>query len=291
MHISIRASFVSLTLGLVAAAAEPQPPKVDRHGDLLPQGAVARLGTIQHRMQPGVTKFTPDGKLIVAMSWGKYVSIFDAKTGRLTHTSILPCEPVLQSILFDDAERALLIRKASTVGSERNQFEIWNIKRGKLISTISNVVSDWNLPLVSPDGRHVASLFPDFNPANGIYKSRILIWDSATGREQVNETLDLPIEQQNGVGSGPAVFSADSSCVVSQVSLNGTVFLLCWDVERQQIRWSRALKGQWTTLLAGPKDSLLVRRATDSTVIDLKTGATLDLKQAKADRLSFDVHL
>jgi WD40 repeat protein len=67
-----------------AAQAAEKPARVDRHGDPLPEGAVARLGTLRWRAATGypLLFFTPDGKTVVAAT-GQQVRYFDPD-GRAT---------------------------------------------------------------------------------------------------------------------------------------------------------------------------------------------------------------
>ena len=86
----------------VAAAEEPKKPAqpsgtqekrhVDRYGDPLPDGALARLGTTRFRQGYMVycEAFSPDGKSIVASSAGQGVHIWDAITGK-DRLQLLPC--------------------------------------------------------------------------------------------------------------------------------------------------------------------------------------------------------
>src|SRR5262245_30125532 len=65
--------------------ARPAKDRVDLHGDPLPQGAVARLGTVRFR-HPGAVHavaFSTDGKLLAASSDDQnMVVIWDRATGR-----------------------------------------------------------------------------------------------------------------------------------------------------------------------------------------------------------------
>src|SRR5688572_20906710 len=60
-----RAACLLAALLAATPAAVAQPPRVDAHGDPLPDGAVLRLGTIGYRV-PGVAGvgFRPSGELV-----------------------------------------------------------------------------------------------------------------------------------------------------------------------------------------------------------------------------------
>jgi WD40 repeat protein len=77
--------------GQKPAAAAPGPEKapmkmpkgLDRHGDPLPKGAVARLGTVRfhHGFHAAAVAFAPDGKTLAAGGFS-VVSLWDAATGK-----------------------------------------------------------------------------------------------------------------------------------------------------------------------------------------------------------------
>src|SRR5207237_1709077 len=84
--------------GVPAAADPPAPaqiqPRLDRHGDPLPPGAVARLGTLRFRTagEAVALAFAPDGQTIAVSSYAG-VFLFDAASGKRTRRQPLPRSP------------------------------------------------------------------------------------------------------------------------------------------------------------------------------------------------------
>src|SRR5947209_8234269 len=67
------------------ATTKPQPaPRTDRYGDPLPDGAVARLGTVRFRFGGSISALavSPDGKRVLVADQERSVTVFDAATGR-----------------------------------------------------------------------------------------------------------------------------------------------------------------------------------------------------------------
>src|SRR5579859_4230983 len=77
-----------LLLLVVAPALSAQPPaRVDRFGDPLPAGAIARLGTtrFRHGEYIGSMAISPDSKQIAVAAAGKNIVVWDAATGKRLH--------------------------------------------------------------------------------------------------------------------------------------------------------------------------------------------------------------
>src|SRR5438094_6241459 len=77
----------AVALLLVAALpglAGAQPPRLDAYGDPLPEGAIARIGTIRLRPGAPVTDmaFTPDGKHLVTVASTHQIHVWEVATGR-----------------------------------------------------------------------------------------------------------------------------------------------------------------------------------------------------------------
>jgi WD40 repeat protein len=75
-------AFLGLTAALASAAEKPAA-RVDLYGDPLPEGAVARLGTVRLRAQIAqCLAFSPSGKLVAAGNSDGIAGLWDASTGR-----------------------------------------------------------------------------------------------------------------------------------------------------------------------------------------------------------------
>src|SRR5215472_1200268 len=85
--------FVLLVLSLPALGAAP---RVDRHGDPLPDGATARLGTIRQRVAASQIAFSADGRTLITAAGGRTLAHWNAATGRMREHRLLPGKPTLQ---------------------------------------------------------------------------------------------------------------------------------------------------------------------------------------------------
>jgi WD40 repeat protein len=149
-------ALLALTAGIGLAAAEEKPkPRLDLYGDPLPEGAVARLGTVRWRTSLALCPtFSPDGKVLFA---GR--SLWDAASGKeLVRLEGVPLRHVQQQAAFspDGATLATL--------DNTNVVRLWDARTGKYLRRAEREVKwrEWS-PFsftFAPDGRTLYAGLP-----------------------------------------------------------------------------------------------------------------------------------
>jgi WD40 repeat protein/Leucine-rich repeat (LRR) protein len=125
--------------------------RVDRHGDPLPKGARARLGTVRLfcRGQSFHLALTADGKTLIAGGQNERVKMWDTHDGRLRHTL-----PAIQG-----GCRALALTpdgRLLAMASAEGPIELWETAGGKRLRELTGTWMVATALAFAPDGRSLA---------------------------------------------------------------------------------------------------------------------------------------
>lgn len=225
--------------GPVSPAAKPAPSgtltsgqaRVDLHGDPLPPGAVARLGTLRfrHPGYPAGVSYTPDGRSILTAGDGG-ACLFEASTGRLVRrfareAGLNPS----RAAVSPDGTLVAIGGLDSVAGAGVGVYEL---ATGRIRFSVGEPNQGPNVGAFSPDGTILAV----------VELIRIKLYEVATGK--LLHTLEghrfadpLPIW-----GIAGLAFTRDGKTLVSAAG-DGTI--RCWDVARDK-------EGRRVTHAAGP---------------------------------------
>jgi WD40 repeat protein len=163
-------------LGFAAGGAEgdmpvgePKPalPRLDRYGDPLPPGAVARLGTkrMSHRDGVEFVQFTPDGKDVISGSRNPWLDYWDVAQGARRH-DFKAAGSTFAFALSSNGKRFASIGDQATI-------LLGDLDTGKQLAELSGYQKDiWALALTG-DGRLLASSGDE---------NRVGLWDAAKGK-------------------------------------------------------------------------------------------------------------
>jgi WD40 repeat protein len=181
-------------------ASSADHPRCDVHGDPLPPGAVARLGTgrLQHVVDQGnewinALAFSADGKLLAAGAEDGRVSIWEAATGRLLHM-LGRHRAEVQALAFSSVEKLLIS------GDREGEVWLWDAATWEKVYQVkANQVAVHALAF-SPRG--------DLWAAAGFYGA-ITLWDVRRPRK-VGELRNVRTDDALGEDRYNAIaFSSD----------------------------------------------------------------------------------
>jgi WD40 repeat protein len=206
-----RLTVLALTLALLGlgscdpwAAAQTdregyKPPLTDFHGDPLPSGALARLGTVRFRHGGTVyfVTFLPDGKLLSAGNDGT-ARLWDLNTGKEMRRFEIrrpPEEPVTRrrsstTALAVSADGSTFAASEGTEG-----IRLWDVATGKERDPVKEVKAGVRSLALSPGGETLAAIALD---------GSVTVWDAGNGKEvhRLNVPLKPDPDDERGVPFG-----------------------------------------------------------------------------------------
>jgi WD40 repeat protein len=217
----------SLALGLLLLAvpmtrgeppADRQPPRTDRYGDSLPEGAVARLGTTRFRLPGNDFKFTgeaeaprfpfalsPDGKVLATGEQAR-VRFWEMATGKEIRAVSVWGWVLLDIVLSPDG-KLFAVHVDHTGGNAdktHQTLEVGEVASGKILHQLLEGFSGCREVVFSPDGATLAAFRHDeLDAGRRALKGLLVLWDAHTGKE---------LRQFNGVFG--ATFSPDGKILV-----------------------------------------------------------------------------
>ncbi len=155
--------------------ADEKRARTDLHGDPLPAGAIARLGTsrLQHAGLVHTLVYSPDGKWLASAGADKVIRLWDAETGK-TSLSLEGHEGAVRSLAFVPAGEGKPAKVLVSASLDKT-IRFWDLKTGKELAYIINHPGEATALAVSPDGKLLAS--------GGNTESHILLWKVEDGKE------------------------------------------------------------------------------------------------------------
>jgi WD40 repeat protein len=165
----------------VVAQRPPPAPRRDLYGDLLPEGGLARMGTMRWRLEGGthVLGFTPDGKGLIVNPNGPRtgpLEILDVATGKVMARLLGAEYTGGRGSGLSVAVAGNVLAVAAAHGS---RLDLWEMPAGRLLRQIK-VEQGLGVVAVAPDGKTAAVAVPVHQQGK---TSPILLWDLAGGRQ------------------------------------------------------------------------------------------------------------
>jgi WD40 repeat protein len=190
---SFRFASVCLFLGVVAVLPLPAaPPRNDCHGDPLPEGAVARLGTNRLRHNDGVYRvvYSPDGKLLASLSRDRTIRVWEAAGGRQVQVfSEKHADYYVDFYAVAWSPDGLTLAAAGDdpLHGGRAGIRLFDLKSGKEIKRLGDQNAPAYFLSFSSDGQTLISVGP----------GEAIRWDVASGQKmsewKLNRTAALDI--------------------------------------------------------------------------------------------------
>jgi WD40 repeat protein len=279
-------------------AENPRRNKLtDRHGDTLPEGAVARLGTIRLRHQGRVARlaFLANGRALASLGDDNVFHLWETTTGkeigRFARPSLRaegPIPPEVARHMNGARWRAMMevyggfsLPKAfspggtlAAIADRGNGLWLWDVVKNKLVRRFEVKDGPITSVVFSPDGKGLAAVTGGENEGREmVFKRGMVIRGRVVGRGDNGKgglhlwdvTSGKELRQMKGIKGGIAdiQYSPDGSFLAG---IQGHEICL-WDVDRgKRIRKYDGHENDVTALAFSPNSKYLASAAQDSTI-------------------------
>jgi RNA polymerase sigma factor (sigma-70 family) len=215
--------------------AGPEAARVDRFGDTLPPGALARLGTASLRTTASALAFAADGKTLLTAAGGRTLGRWDPDTGRLLGETYLP-GPATDRCRFAPGGRFLLLPEEGGLG-------LWDTATGERKRLLPlNDRSAMTHFTFAPDGRTLATA-EYLSGGDGTGKGILRLWPVEGGDARL--VAELPSYANSlAIGPGRRLYAAVDNHSVR-----------CWETASGKQLWQN---DHWASNLAVSPDGATV---------------------------------
>ena len=180
-----------LLIPFLAFAQEPPPPekqtpkdqsakpRLDVYGDPLPEGAIARMGTVRFRHLGLVNcvAYSPSGKLLATGGDDWTVRLWEVETGRPIR--VLRTGGRVTSVAFSPDGRCVAAGDSYTrLAQVDYPVHVWNVETGEEVQTLRGVPKGIQVVAFSPDGNLIAAGIGRLTQKGGV-----AVWDLGSGKK------------------------------------------------------------------------------------------------------------
>ncbi len=172
-------------VALLTPTRAADPPHTDAHGDPLPDGALARLGTVRWRVGSAIalTAFLGDGKSVLTVSQDYVAQVWDRDSGKeLRHFDAAGpamTDPNTTGLILLNVNGSGLVLssdgKTLACFGRDGSVHLWNVPTGKEIAKVGEGRTAGPSQLaLSADGKTLVT---------AVYGQKTTVWDAASGKE------------------------------------------------------------------------------------------------------------
>jgi WD40 repeat protein len=224
-----------------------KPPRTDLYGDPLPEGALARFGTIYLKANFNAIAFRADGREFYSWHPGGMLRVHDAARGKVLRVFLLPHPGHTGGRFSADGRFITLGIQSAPAHTTAGALTVWETTTGKLLHRIDAAAGEsfsiWNGSL--HDGRTLITRAANLGAVH--------VWDLKSGTSRMLRKSSAGV-----VGFTP---SPDGKRLFVQMQES----IQCWNMADGKKLWE-ALGRSLELALAPDGQSLLVSPATEDDV-------------------------